>query len=121
MTFLKNKKTKIAFGIILLLFGLDALIITPYAISNFSATETNPVHQFGFETFGVKYTYIAFPFWVLLLFFTFNTGQKLLDVRLKSKGKKDKDYIFKAMIFLIVLQSTFIMLNLIQIFNVLKT
>jgi hypothetical protein len=64
----KHKRWVItSYIIIILLWSLDILLLTPTAIATGFFEEANPLHKLGFDKFGISYSYIVYPIFLTLI------------------------------------------------------
>lgn len=58
------------------LFMIDALFLTPYNLKYLNKIEINPIHAFGFNYFGIQYSFILFVFGSLIIISIFYLVKK---------------------------------------------
>ena len=77
---------KTAFWIMIIIYGLDCILLTPYLLMTRLGRETGPLLSWGYYNtfFGFSFFYIWFVVFVILLWFGLKYLFKYLDYKLKN-------------------------------------
>jgi len=75
---------KTAFWIMMIVYGLDCIILTPYLLMNRLGRETGLLLSWGYSLIGISFFYIWYLIFGILLWFSLKYSFKLLDYKLKT-------------------------------------
>lgn len=65
------KLSRIYFSIVALLFIIDVMILTPIILVNKWGTESNEIHDVGYQAFGITYFFFFAPFMLIYVYIIF--------------------------------------------------